>query len=471
VDSSPSPARERAPERPPARAASWTAAAAAAVAAALIVSSIGGGSLDGRRSWAVLIGTLVVVIALTASAIAGRRSDYDGPSDRDLRIDMLRGLAIVFVVVNHLDMPSLFQNVTQEAIGPVSGAELFVLLSGVVLGMAYRPKVVSGGIGEVVIRATGRARRLYTAAITVVVLVFLASHVPFIDGDAVTTFIGEGTGAGGSGDAGRVYDLYPGTETLFDYPADPQVIVDIALLRIGPWQFNVMGLYVLLLLLTPLVLWCLSRRWWPGTLAVSAALYALGTVSRIRALPSQFEFSFPFLVWQLLFVAGLVGGYHRREILDWFRTGAGRYALVAIILLATLFAAFSWNNPYLSSALDARIALIPDGAYRDAYGAFFGRTFLEAGRLLDVFLVTIALYAALTAYWRPLNRAVGWFLVPLGQASLYVFILHVFLVLAVSNIPALQAGDAWIDTVAYVVILGLIWVMVRTRFLFRLIPR
>ncbi|MDQ0799441.1 OpgC domain-containing protein [Arthrobacter sp. SLBN-112] len=38
----------------------------------------------------------------------------------------------------------------------------------------------------------------------------------------------------------------------------------------------------------------------------------------------------------------------------------------------------------------------------------------------------------------------GWFLIPLGRATLYVFIMHV--------------------------VLGLLWVMVRTRFLFRLIP-
>jgi hypothetical protein len=29
----------------------------------------------------------------------------------------------------------------------------------------------------------------------------------------------------------------------------------------------------------------------------------------------------------------------------------------------------------------------------------------------------------------------------------------------------------WLNTAAYVVVLGLLWVMVRTRFLFRLVPR
>ena len=82
----------------------------------------------------------------------------------------------------------------------------------------------------------------------------------------------------------------------------------------------------------------------------------------------------------------------------------------------------------------------------------------------------VAAYAFLTAYWRPVQRALGWFLVPLGRATLYVFIMHVVLIAVVANIPVLQQGDVLINTLAYIVVLGLLWVMVRTRFLFRIIP-
>jgi hypothetical protein len=80
-------------------------------------------------------------------------------------------------------------------------------------------------------------------------------------------------------------------------------------------------------------------------------------------------------------------------------------------------------------------------------------------------------YAALTAFWRPIHRALGWFLVPLGQATLYVFVMHVLLALVVANVPGLASAGVVVGTLAYVVILGLLWVMVRTRFLFRLVPR
>ncbi|MFY9636716.1 MAG: OpgC domain-containing protein, partial [Cellulosimicrobium cellulans] len=68
------------------------------------------------------------------------------------------------------------------------------------------------------------------------------------------------------------------------------------------------------------------------------------------------------------------------------------------------------------------------------------------------------------------ERALGWFLIPLGQATLYVFIMHVVLIAVIANIPALRQGDILVNTAAYAVILGLLWVMVKKRVLFGIIP-
>ncbi|HYH76755.1 MAG TPA: OpgC domain-containing protein [Arthrobacter sp.] len=104
------------------------------------------------------------------------------------------------------------------------------------------------------------------------------------------------------------------------------------------------------------------------------------------------------------------------------------------------------------------------------YDVFFGRTYLEMGRLLNVLVLVVAAYAFLTAYWKPVERALGWFLIPLGQATLYVFILHLVLIAAIANIPLLRQGDILINTAAYAVVLGLLWLMVKKRFLFGVIP-
>jgi fucose 4-O-acetylase-like acetyltransferase len=104
-------------------------------------------------------------------------------------------------------------------------------------------------------------------------------------------------------------------------------------------------------------------------------------------------------------------------------------------------------------------------------GRFFRRTQLDIGRLSAVVAVVVTGYAALSAFWLPVRRSVGWLLVPLGQATLYVFVTHVFFVLVVANVPVLNRGNVPLDTAAHAVVLGLLWLMVRKRFLFGVIPR
>ncbi|MEQ7737820.1 OpgC domain-containing protein, partial [Escherichia coli] len=101
-------------------------------------------TLTGLAAWTVGAALLILLLALwqvPRRLNAATSWGYTDPSSRDSRVDLLRGLAIVFVVVNHLGMTSLFQILTQEAVGFVSGAELFVLFSGLVVGMVYGPRV------------------------------------------------------------------------------------------------------------------------------------------------------------------------------------------------------------------------------------------------------------------------------------------------------------------------------------------
>ncbi|MHA7280283.1 OpgC domain-containing protein [Arthrobacter sp. MDT2-2] len=431
-----------------------------------------GTALTGTVGWTVAGAALVAGLALclVPRTRPVQRWAYQGTSSRDARIDMLRGIAIIFVVVNHVGLTSLFQLLTQETIGVVSGAELFVLLSGAVLGLVYGPRI-KDQLGDVVDRTSKRAWKLYVTALVVVLLVLALSRLPFLDATAVTTFTDQGTGSTGTGGAGTVYDLYAGMGGLFQFPVPAHLIPDLFLLQIGPWQFNVMGLYVILLALSPLVLVMLSRGKGWLVLTVSLGLYAVGTITKARLLPSQFEDSFPLLVWQVLFVLGMTAGYYRRQIVAWFSHPRQRVLLWACALLAVALAVFSWTSPYFTNAYDVRLALLPEQTFRTVYDGFFERTYLGPGRLFNVLLVIITGYALLSAYWKPLERTLGWFLIPLGQATLYVFILHVFLILAAANIPALRQGDIWLNTAAYIVILALLWIMVRTRFLFRVIPR
>jgi len=97
--------------------------------------------------------------------------------------------------------------------------------------------------------------------------------------------------------------------------------------------------------------------------------------------------------------------------------------------------------------------------------------FLQFGRLLDLPLVIVCAYAVLTRCWKPIDKVIGWFWVPLGQASLYVFIVHVFFAIAVAQVPGLDRSSWWQGLLLHTLVLLAIWGLVRKRVLFSVIPR
>ncbi|STS82142.1 OpgC protein [Klebsiella pneumoniae] len=84
----------------------------------------------------------------------------------------------------------------------------------------------------------------------------------------------------------------------------------------------------------------------------------------------------------------------------------------------------------------------------------------------------VTIYLLLTWCWRPLNWLAGWFLIPLGQRSLYTFILHVYIVLAVSQLVTFDLWrQAWIvNTLIHAAALGVLWLMAKYRVAARWIP-
>ena len=418
--------------------------------------------LRGAAAWGAAATIVLVGLGLLLHGLLRRTAwHYPDATERDLRIDMLRGLAIVFIVINHLEVTSLFELASQETIGIVSGAELFVAMSGVVLGMVYRQRLARTDLVEVTGLLLKRAWKLYRTALAVVLLVYVLTLLPGVDGRAVTTF-----DLGG----GEVSDTYPNVERLSDYPVPGFVIRDLLLLELGPWQFNVMGLYVVLLLVAPLLLAALRRHLVLVVLGVSWGLYALNAVTPTRVFTSQFEDPFPLLTWQVLFVTGIVLGWYRTALLAWFRRPAGKVVLGVIVVLHLGVVLLASSSSFVSNGYDVRLDLVPASTFDAMYADWFTRATLDLGRLLDVWLLLATAYALLTAYWRPLDRALGWFLVPLGRASLYVFVLHVVAALVVANVPGLRGDGVAPGTLAHGIVLAVLWTMVRNRVLFRVIP-
>ena len=414
-----------------------------------------------------------LAIAFLLSGLLGRflpkwRYPDDGSPGRDLRIDLFRGFIILAVVVTHIEVAGPLSYVTLHAIGAITGAEMFVFLSGLVLGMVYPLGVRKFGELKAATGALRRAGKQYVVTLVVILIVFALGFIPFLGTDAITTFTDRGTGTNGLGAEGRTYDLYPNGDRLLDYPPPWYAIRQFLQLEMGPWPFNIMGLFVVLSLAIPAAMWLIRRRMWWVVLAVSWALYLWRSfVPDAPALPSQFEAVFPLFLWQVLFTHGLVAGYYRRQITKALTSLPGRIITgVAVVayagVLVYLWAGYTYGfepTPF------------PADFYESLYGTAYQRVDMQWGRLLDVVLVVICVYAILTVFWKPINAVIGWLWIPLGQASLYVFVWQVFFALAVASIPGLDRTNVLIGTAIHAGLIMLVWFMVKKKFLFKVIPR
>src|SRR4029079_8320336 len=86
---------------------------------------------------------------------------------RDVRIDWLRGFAMVCVIVDHSRRSSLLSLFSYQRFWVVTAAEVFVVLSGIVLGSVYGARLVRYGLPSVTKRLLRRALILYLAFVAV----------------------------------------------------------------------------------------------------------------------------------------------------------------------------------------------------------------------------------------------------------------------------------------------------------------
>ncbi len=398
------------------------------------------------------------VLGTTAPSTASRFLGYPNLQNRDLRIDFLRGLIMLIVITVHMRSYSLFSFFFWQRAGLVTSAEGFVALSGLVLGMVYARKVLTEGFAYCARKILRRSAQLYAVNIAVILSIAGLNLLPFIDAFEVMT-----------------YTDHRSETTYYLYPAAAEgfwaLLSETLLLRCGPHQFQVIGLYVLLLAFAPLVVWLMLKRQTLLLVALSWTLYWWADANPIRITGAQFENAFPLLTWQLLFIHGMAFGWHKDAVLAWF---TGKRAGVAVTCCAVAAAAFlilAWNSPNPLFPEWARLDLIEPQQFSNLYGLYFRKEQLGVGRLANNLCLFVLLFAALTRYWQPISKLFGWLLVPLGQASLYVFIVHVYVILIFSLTPLPGYDHFLLNTAMHTIAILLIWTMVKSQFLYNWIPR
>lgn len=215
------------------------------------------------------------------------------PASRDQRLDMFRGLALVMIFVNHAP-GTIYENWTNRNFGFSDAAEAFVLMSGIAAGLAYWPQYRSGPLWPAVARVWARARTLYFVHISTTAMalgIFAAAALWFGITDPLAS-----------------NNIQP----IFKQPL--AALIGLPLLTHQLGYFNILPLYLSLLLVTPALLLIGRKHPWPVIL-VSIALWAAAGQWHLNLpnYPNPGGWFFDPLSWQLIFVIGLFSGVAMRE--------------------------------------------------------------------------------------------------------------------------------------------------------------
>ncbi len=364
-----------------------------------------------------------------------------------------------YVIIIHLEFNSLFGMVAWGRLGMVSSAEGFVGLSGIVLGMVCRKRITKDGIFQACLKLWQRAFQLYK------INLFVIFSIPVMGLLSLDIFnLTHWTDPGSN----TSYSLYPAENTAWY-----EVIKQALLLKIGPHQFQIMGLYVIFLFCGPLVLYCLHRKQTFVLLLVSWSIYGVCQLIpyTYNLIGARFEFAFPLLNWQVIFINGMAVGYHRNIVLNYLASERCiRLVLIAaIVCLGFIFLSLNQPNPIFWPF--KTFSFIDSETFKIYYFYLFQKNSLGFGRLVNNCCLFIVFYYLLSQYWHWFNHLLGWLFIPIGQASLYFFFIHIYFILIISNSSLNEINNLYVNTLLHAGSFMLAWLMIKKRLLFSVISR
>lgn len=247
-----------------------------------------------------------------SAAPAGPTPQPERSTPRLIAVDFFRGLALIVVLVDHLDWaagPLLIRRLTPIGLGFSDGAEAFVFLSGLTFGWVYSARLARNGLLHSLPKVLYRSLQIYFGYAITLLLIAAMSLAPV----GMTDW---------TRDALRI-----GPDQSFG-----DALGRMLLMEEFPFGINILGLYVVLLPCMLLMLAAARRARWM-VLAISIAAYVAiqPPLNWPAASPHWLNtWSFHPLAWQFLFLIGMLIGEHLR------RTGssAPRSAAVAAISAA-----------------------------------------------------------------------------------------------------------------------------------------
>ncbi|MFO1475963.1 MAG: OpgC domain-containing protein [Verrucomicrobiota bacterium] len=324
-------------------------------------------------------------------------------SKRDIRLDALRGMFLLIMAAVHVPTP--VSHWLQEPFGFTSAAEGFIFLSASLAGLVYGRVGRDKGWSEMNQRIWGRARQVYLTHLAVLLPMVLAAWLL----------------------AAWVTPLANHFHAFLQAPWES--LGAMPLLLHQPPLFDILPLYVLFLLATPLVLWIARRAGWRTILGISAGAWSLAQIGAdagwerlLRNAAPVCPGHFDLLAWQLLWVSGLALGTMAAE---GRQLSPGRPAgIFAGVIVCVGFL--------------ARHGILP--VPQDGY------LWMDKWTLGPLRLLNFSAWVVLLLSWNPRFKH-EWLERPalLGRHSLHVFAWHLPLVVAAGALVQLCPMPGWMQ--------------------------
>jgi hypothetical protein len=237
-------------------------------------------------------------------------------SERDLRIDFFRGLALYMVVVDHIGDDPL-SRFTYGRLGFSDAAEIFVYVSGVVCGLAYSSLLERRGWGALMQTLGARTIRVYFyyALSSAAMILLIAAAADIWKNEF------------------RIDDYVPGVMRY----TDPVMSIWSALLLISPPGLSdILVFYIAMTLVAVPILLAGFRYSATATLAVSALVWGGSQSFSGSLLSLEGYWAINPFAWQFLFSIGMFFGTKRKSTLSDLQSSVVALAW-AIVVAAFLY--------------------------------------------------------------------------------------------------------------------------------------
>lgn len=311
---------------------------------------------------------------------------------RDGRIDAFRGLALVFILIDHIP-GNVLAGFTLQNLAFADAAEVLVLLAGISAAAGAARRVRNGAASSLVSWSLQRAAKLYLAHIAIVTITlaaFAAAALASRNGALMAVFERDILSVGAA-----------------------QAVIGLLTLQFQPDYLNILPLYICFIAALPQLMAGVKRA--PAaTLTASAVLWWITGNTGIN-LPSTTHATgwyFNPLAWQLLFVVGLVGWTYREQIHTWITSPFVRN-VATVVAIAALCAKAPWAQLPAFAHLQFDMGWLVDPA---------SKTILALPRLINILALAVLVYSVVPASSKWLERRAGSWLGLLGRHALPVYL-------------------------------------------------